>query len=147
MKQEPFVIERMLNAPSAKVWKAITDKEEMKQWYFDIAAFKPELGCEFTFEGSNEDKTYVHLCKITELIPGQKLKYSWRYKDVGGISYVTFELFPEGNKTRLKLTHEGLETFPQNKEYAKENFVEGWTHIIGQSLVEFLEKKPVKESK
>jgi len=147
MKQEPFVIERVLNAPTDKVWKAITNKEDMKQWYFDIAAFKPEVGFEFTFEGHNEGKTYVHLCKITELVPGKKLKHSWRYTDAEGISYVTWELFPEGNKTRLKLTHEGLETFPQTKEYKKENFVEGWTYIVGKSLVEFLEKTPVKESK
>ncbi len=44
MKTEPFVIERTYNAPISKVWKAITDKEEMKEWYFDLAEFKPEVG-------------------------------------------------------------------------------------------------------
>ena len=34
-----IVIERTYNAPVEKVWKAITDKEEMKQWYFDLDAF------------------------------------------------------------------------------------------------------------
>jgi hypothetical protein len=41
----------------------------------------------------------------------------------------------------LKLTHEGLETFPaSNTDFAKENFVAGWTHIVGTSLKEFVEK-------
>jgi uncharacterized protein YndB with AHSA1/START domain len=141
MNNEPFVIERTYNAPVNKVWKAITDKDLMQQWYFNIAAFKPEVGFEFTFEGGSEEKKYMHLCKVLEVIPNKKLSYSWHYKDYEGSSVVTFELFDEGDKTRLKLTHEGLETFPQNnKDFAKESFVQGWTHIIGTSLKNFAEK-------
>ena len=145
MKTEPFVIERTYNAPIEKVWKAITDKDQMKQWYFDIEKFEPEVGFEFKFEGSNEDKTYVHLCKITEVIVGKKLTYSWRYEGYEGISFVTFELFPENGKTRLKLTHTGRETFPTSTpDFAKENFVAGWTEIIGSSLKKFVENSAVK---
>ena len=145
MKNEPLIIERTFNAPIEKVWKAITDKDEMKQWYFDIAAFKPEVGFEFQFEGGKDEKCYLHLCKITEVVIGKKLSYSWRYDGYEGNSFVTFELFPDGNKTRLKLTHDGLETFPiKNPDFAKENFIEGWTYITGTSLKEFLEKAPVE---
>jgi uncharacterized protein YndB with AHSA1/START domain len=142
MKAEPFVIERILNAPVERVWKAITDKDQMKQWYFNIAEFKPETGFEFSFEGHNEGRCYIHLCKITEVIPGKKLQYSWRYDGESGNSFVTFELFPEGNMTRLKLTHEGLETFPAEKpDFKRGNFVEGWTYLIGKSIKEFVEKQ------
>lgn len=140
MKNEPFVIERVLNAPADIVWKAITDKEQMKLWYFNLAEFKPVVGFEFQFEGGTETKTFLHKCKITEVIPGKKLKHSWRYDGYEGNSFVTFELFPEGNKTRIKLTHEGLETFPAIPEFAKENFAAGWTDIIGTSLKNFVEK-------
>ncbi|HYJ65441.1 MAG TPA: SRPBCC domain-containing protein [Parafilimonas sp.] len=140
MNNEPFVIERTYNAPVEKVWKALTDNEQMKQWYFNIAAFKPEVGFEFTFDGGSKEKTYTHLCKILEVIPNKKLSYSWRYKDYEGYSVVTFELFDEGEKTRLKLTHTGLETFPQvSKDFTKESFTQGWTHIIGISLKNFVE--------
>ena len=141
MSNEPFVIERTYNAPVEKVWRAITDRDLMKQWYFDIAAFKPEVGFEFTFDGGSEEKTYTHLCKVLEVVPNKKLSYSWRYKDYEGNSIVTFELFDEDGKTRLKLTHTGLETFPQNnKDFAKESFAQGWTHITGTSLKNFVEK-------
>lgn len=141
MKQEPFVIERTYNASIAKVWKAITDKNEMKKWYFDLAEFKPEVGFEFRFLGGPDEKKYLHICKITEVVAGRKLTYSWRYDGYEGISYVTFELFAEGNGTKVKLTHAGLETFPtSNPDLAKENFVTGWTAIIGTSLREYLEK-------
>jgi uncharacterized protein YndB with AHSA1/START domain len=140
MKSEPFVLERTYNAPVEKVWKAITDKDAMKQWYFDITEFKPEVGFEFQFEGSNEERCYLHLCKITEVITGKKLSYSWRYDGYEGNSFVTWELFAEGDKTRLKLTHEGLESFPMsNPDFAKKNFVTGWNHIVGELLRKFVE--------
>jgi uncharacterized protein YndB with AHSA1/START domain len=143
MNNEPFVIERTYNAPIEKVWKAITDKDDMKQWYFNLAAFEPKVGFKFSFVGGDKDKSYVHLCKITEVVPGKKLTYSWRYEGYEGNSFVTFELFDEGNATtRLKLTHAGLETFPaNNSSFAKESFAKGWTHIIGTSLKDFVEKK------
>ncbi|HXR80390.1 MAG TPA: SRPBCC domain-containing protein [Saprospiraceae bacterium] len=136
----PLITESTYNAPVDVVWQAITDREQMKQWYFDIESFKPEVGFEFTFKGENEGRVYIHLCKITELIPGRKLKHSWRYQDYEGISYVTFELFPEENKTRIKLTHEGLESFPALPDFARNNFKEGWTMIIGTLLKDFVEK-------
>ena len=144
MKNEPFVTERIYHSPIDKVWKAISDKDEMKKWYFDLAEFKAEVGFEFQFSGGKEDGIqYLHLCKITEVIPGKKLTYSWRYDGYPGNSFVTFELLEEGENTRLKLTHAGLETFPANPDFAKEDFAAGWTHITGISLKEFLEKEIV----
>jgi uncharacterized protein YndB with AHSA1/START domain len=141
MKNEPFVIERTYLATAEKVWKAITEKEKMKQWYFDIKDFKPEVGCDFQFIGGTDEKKYLHLCKITEVHPGKKLAYSWRYDGYEGMSSVTFELTGEGTSTKVKLTHEGLETFPSNNpDFAKENFEEGWTYIIGTSLKVFVEQ-------
>ena len=139
---QPFVIERTYNASVEKVWKAITDKNQMKEWYFDIAVFKPEVGFEFQFTGGTEEHSYLHLCRITEVIPYKKLAHTWRYDGYEGNTLVTFELFDEGEKTRLKLTHEGLETFPaDNPDFAKANFEGGWNYIIGTSLKSFVEKK------
>ncbi|HMK25458.1 MAG TPA: SRPBCC domain-containing protein [Chitinophagaceae bacterium] len=142
MKNDPFTIERTYNAPVEKVWMAITNKDEMKQWYFDLAEFKPVVGFEFQFTGEgHKGEKYLHLCKITDVVVNKKLAYSWRYDGYEGNSFVTFELFEEGGKTRLKLTHEGLETFPKNNpDFAKKSFAGGWTHIVGKSLKEFVEK-------
>ena len=140
MSNEPFVIERTFNAPIAKLWKAITDKDKMKQWYFDVAEFKPEVGFEFQFTAGTDTKKYLHLCKVTEAIAGKKLTYSWRYDGYEGNSLACFELFEEGDKTRLKLTHEGLETFPaSNPDFVKTNFAAGWNQILDKSLKIFLE--------
>src|ERR1700744_2710813 len=126
MKAEPFVIERTYNAPVEKVWQAITDKDKMKQWYFKLEEFKPEVGFEFRFTGGSKEKQYLHICEVTEVIPERKLTHSWRYDEYPGISYVTWELFAEGDQTRLKLSHAGLETFPNEKDFARESFSKGW---------------------
>jgi len=76
MKNEPFVIERTYNATAEKVWQAITDKNQMKQWYFDLKEFKPEVCFEFQFYGGTPEKQWLHLCKVTEVIPMKKLAYS-----------------------------------------------------------------------
>jgi uncharacterized protein YndB with AHSA1/START domain len=138
-KEEPIIVERTFNAPVEKVWKAITDKEEMKKWYFDLPDFKPQVGLEFQFLAGDEKKKWLHLCKITEVIPNKKIAYTWSYDGYDGNTFVTFELFPEGEKTRLRLTHYGIEIFPADvPELKKENFAAGWTEIIGTSLKNFL---------
>src|SRR6266496_6205135 len=134
------VIERTFSAPPERIWKALTDAEEMRRWYFDMKEFKPEVGFEFEFTVEHEGMNYHHLCRVTEVIPQKKLAYTWRYQGQEGDSLVTFELFADGDKTRLKLTHEGIETFPKTPAYARKNFEAGWTEIIGSSLKQFVEK-------
>lgn len=141
MKAAPLIIERVYEAPVERVWKAITDKEQLKHWFFDIKEFKAELGFEFQFVGGKDDIQYLHCCKITELVPGKKLTYSWRYEGFQGNSVVSFELFAEGKHTRLRLTHEGLETIPVSRPgFLNGTYVPAWEEWMGISLMNFLEK-------
>ena len=136
----PIILERTVKAPVDKVWRALTDPKDMKQWYFDLEGFKPEVGFKFEFDAGEEGKKFRHVCEVTEAIVNHKLAYTWRYAGYEGESLVTFELFPEGDNTRIKLTHEGLETFPPLPDFSKQNFETGWRSIIGTQLKEFVEK-------
>jgi len=138
---DAVIVERTLNAPVAKVWRALTDVDRMRQWYFDLKEFKPEVGFEFEFVVEHEGNRYHHLCRITEVIPEKKIAYNWRYKGEPGDSLVTFELFADGDKTTVKVTHTGIETFPKTPAYARKNFEAGWTSIIGTELKKFVERK------
>src|ERR1700739_653804 len=100
---EAGVVERVVNASVARVWKALTDVDQMREWYFDLKQFKPEVGFEFDFVVEHEGTTDHHLCRVTEVVPEKKIAYRWRYKGELGDSLVTFELFGEGNKTRVKV--------------------------------------------
>jgi len=143
MTHLPFSIERTFNTPVHEVWNAITQKELMKEWYFDLQESKPEVGFKFQFKGGpTPEKQYLHLCEVVEVVPEKKLKYSWRYDGFEGNSFVTFEFFNLGETTKLRLTHEGIETFPQeNLDFALTNFVQGWTYFINTSLPNFFSKK------
>ena len=137
----PLIVEHSFTAPAEKVWKAITDRDQMAQWYFDLKEFRPELGFEFRFTGGpSPEKQYLHVCKITEVEVGKKLTYSWRYDGYEGESFVTFLLTEQGDKTLLTLTHRGLESFPASvPDFARGNFGECWKHLVNISLKHFLE--------
>lgn len=142
VKGNPVVVERTYDAPVEKVWKAITDKEQMKEWYFNPDQFELKEGFQFRFAGQgHKGEQYMHICTITELIPFARLQYSWQYENLPGYSVVSFDLISMGDQTKLRLTHHGLETFPQdNDDFARNSFNEGWNHIIGKSLPEYLAK-------
>jgi uncharacterized protein YndB with AHSA1/START domain len=133
-------VEQVINAPVERVWDALTDKDKMKQWYFVLDAFEPRVGFEFSFTGQgSKGEKYTHLCKITEVVVNRKLQYSWRYQDFPGSSLVTFDLFEEGQSTRIRITHTGLETFPQGSaDFAPASFNQGWTELITVLLPKFL---------
>jgi hypothetical protein len=53
---------------------------------------------------------------------------------------VSFELTVDGINTILRLTHNGVETFPQdNPDLVKENFGKGWDGILNITLKNYLE--------
>ena len=139
----PVVVERAFDAPIDVVWRAITDVDQMKQWYIpNIASFKPEVGFRTEFNVREGGKDYLHQWEIATVVPGSKIACRWKFDGYPGDSLVTFELSPEADKTKLKLTHEGLETFrpEDNPGLARRAFAEGWTNLIGTALKEFVEK-------
>src|SRR5438045_8210959 len=92
---DDIIVERTFDAPVERVWTALTDVNEMAQWYFDINEFQPEVGCEFEFVDEHEGNSYHHLCKVTEVIPQKKIAFTCRYKGERRDSLFTLELFQE----------------------------------------------------
>ncbi|MCW1961529.1 SRPBCC family protein [Chryseobacterium viscerum] len=138
----PITVQYKINAPAEKIWKALTNKNEMKSWYFDIRDFVLEIGKEFNFYEPGGENKYHHQGEILEIIPNQKLKHTWSYPDFSALkTVVTWELFPEDGQTLVKLTHEGIENFKDLGEgFSRDNFTQGWNTILGQSLKEYVEK-------
>jgi uncharacterized protein YndB with AHSA1/START domain len=58
LAKTPVIIERSFNAPVETIWKALTDLDHMKQWYFAVLdSFKPEVGFETQFNVRHGEKT------------------------------------------------------------------------------------------
>ncbi|MEZ5083073.1 MAG: SRPBCC domain-containing protein [Bacteroidales bacterium] len=142
LSNNPVTKEEIYATTPEKIWKAITDKDQMKAWYFDIPDFELKIGSTFNFFEPGDDKKFHHQCTIKEIIPDKKLRHTWSYPDYSkGESMVTWEIKPEKDKTRLMLRHDFIERFIDGgKDFAKENFDAGWKEILGKSLKNFLEK-------
>ena len=141
METQPLIVERTLNAPVSRVWQALTDNDKMKEWYFKLASFEARVGFEFKFTGGKDDKQYLHRCRVTAVEPEKKLSYTWQYDKYPGSSEVSFELFPEGDKTLVRITHTGLESFPKDDpNFTIASFTQGWNHILGTSLKNYIER-------
>jgi uncharacterized protein YndB with AHSA1/START domain len=141
MNSEPIIVETIVNAQATVIWNALTDKEQMKKWYFDLEEFEATKGFKFQFYGGTEDRQYLHLCEVVEVVTGNKLSHTWMYESVPIETTVTWELFAkDDDQTTVRLTHHGVEKFPaDNKDFARENFVQGWTQIVKLSLKNFVE--------
>ncbi len=141
MKPE-ITIRREFDAEISLVWRAITEKELMKQWYFELDEFLPVVGFKFEFKGGPEDGIqYNHLCEIMEVEFEKKLTYSWKYEGYEGISYVSFLLSESKGKTILDFSHSGLSSFPASNPYfGVHNFESRWKHFIINALPQFLSK-------
>ncbi|HTD98126.1 MAG TPA: SRPBCC domain-containing protein [Mucilaginibacter sp.] len=135
MDTTPLIIERTLNAPVTKVWKALTNLEQLAQWFSKLDDFKPEPGFEFTIYDH-----YISSCQVIEAIENKKLSYSLSFNEFPAHTIVTFELFDEGDKTGIKLTHSGIQKIHTalNTDFGKEQFNQGWNGLL-TALQRFLE--------
>lgn len=132
-----------IKASPERVWKALTDKKEMKHWYFDIQDFELVVGAVFNFYEPGDHKKYHHVGEILDVIPMKKLSYTWSYPDfTNEKTYVIWELEEKGNnETLVKVIHHDTEKFHDlGENFSRKSFAEGWNGILNQSLKPYLEK-------
>lgn len=139
-KEKAIVVQQLFQLPAKKVWAAITELEQMKQWFFpNIPAFEAVSGFQTEFLVQVDDRSFTHVWKISDVIPGNMIRYNWSYKEYEGEGHVTFELHERQGQTLLVLSNEGLESFPQDiPEFTRESCEAGWNYFIKKTLVEFL---------
>ena len=140
----------VIEASPEVVFKAITDPQELTNWFPDQAVFEPKVGGKVRFffykEKSEEKHTrtidYFPEGTVKEFIPNKKVTYTWQLKDIPEFpeTIVTWELEEiDVNKTKLVLIHSGF----TGKEEGKLSFKEhdqGWTYFLGR-LEKYCEKK------
>lgn len=139
-KDQPVVVEQLFNKPIQVVWKAITQHDQMIQWFFDnIPDFRPEVGFKTQFNVEAPSRNFLHLWEVTEVIPNKKIVTNWKYEGVAGDSFVTFELFEQGSRTKLIASTQVVEDFDDNiPEFKRESCFGGWNYFIKQKLKEYL---------
>jgi len=75
-----IIVEQTFDTSIERVWKAITEVDQMRLWFFEnIGSFKPEAGFETQFNVQSNDRSFLHIWKLTEVVPGKKIIYNWKY--------------------------------------------------------------------
>lgn len=134
--------EVICNATTNQIWNALTDAKTMKEWYFDMADFKLEVGNKFYFYEPGENKKFKHVCEILEIISNKKFSHTWTYPELTkGSSIVCWNIDEQNGTVIVSLTHEGLNTFADGgSDFDPANFKAGWNEILHKSLKQFVEK-------
>ncbi|MBY8822401.1 SRPBCC family protein [Sphingomonas colocasiae] len=112
-------MERMLDAPVDTVWRYLAESELRGKW-FAAGEMEPRVGgsVALVFDHDNlsaDDVPYLEPYakwkgaigheRVIAFDPPRRLAISW---DGGSEGVATFELFPDGERTRLVLTHSGI---------------------------------------
>ena len=126
-----------LNAPVARVWRALTDYREFGEW-FRVKLDGPFMPGEIS-TGHITYPGYEHLkweASVQKMEPERLFSFTWHpYAVDPKVDYsnepatlVEFRLEPKGNGTVLYLTESGFDTLPKDRRFEAFRMNEdGWT--------------------
>lgn len=136
----PVIVSHLFNVSSDILWKAITDVDQMRVWFFDdIPSFEPRVGFETSFPVQAPSMVFTHVWKILEVIPQERIVYDWSYPETVGRGKVIFDLETTGATTMLTLTNITLEDWPQDlPEFKRESCEGGWNFLLKDRLNQFI---------
>lgn len=119
--------ERRLASPVSRVWRALTEPDELRSW---LAESTVELvpGGAFELQMQSHDEGRRSLGVVTEIQPERLLEFTW-YPNELGDSRVRIELTPTEEGCLLVLTHR----FP--KSYGTAETLGGW-HVHLEALAQ-----------
>jgi uncharacterized protein (TIGR03086 family) len=121
----PITFERVIDATPEEAFALFTEPERLRRWQAVSAAVDLRVGGEYRVT-----VTPGHIAggTFTEVDPGRRVVYTWGWADsddlAPGASTVVVDFEPVGDKTLVRLTHEGLS--PDQAAGHKE----GWEHYL-----------------
>jgi uncharacterized protein YndB with AHSA1/START domain len=121
-------VERRYPHPVEKVWRAVTDPEHLGAWFPSPVEVDLRAGGEMRFAAFAGEAAASGTVEAVEA--PHRLAFTW------GSDRMTFDLAPDGDGTRLELTH----TFDDRAGAA--SFATGWETCLG-GLRHVLAEEPV----
>lgn len=125
-------LERVLDAPVDMVWRYLTEGELRGQWFAGGSDANGEGDLDLVFDHDQlsadevpypaeyaSHKGAVNHEKVVRFEPKRVLAFTF---GEGRNGVATFELFPDGDRTRLVLTHSGIQSPTGSLDFGS-----GWT--------------------
>jgi uncharacterized protein YndB with AHSA1/START domain len=127
-----LTIKRRINAAPARVFAAFTDSQTITRWFGPPGVQKVEaesdvrVGGRWTIIGHMSNDTHEVSGVYREIVPNEKLVYTWAWKSMPEReSLVTLLFKPDGAGTLLTLTHEQF--FDDD---ARDRHNQGWSGAL-----------------
>ncbi|SPF41433.1 conserved hypothetical protein [Candidatus Sulfotelmatobacter kueseliae] len=148
--RDAVVGEIHIAAPPARVFQALTDAAQLKQWFTDPSCpihlweMDARLGGRYRYNTEagtavvNNVREFECHGEIVEFDPPRLLVYTWfgNWHDNKSIrTVVRWELTPQAGGTHVKVTHSGLASLP----IARKDYTGGWVGVLDM-LKKFTEK-------
>lgn len=130
-----------INAPAGKVWQALTDPAQIKQYLFGTNTVSDwKKGSPITYEGEWQGKKYKDKGTIIDIVP-EKLLHTTYWSSMGGkedkpdnYNNVIYELQPQNGKTLITISQDNID----NEEQLK-HMEQNWATVL-DGLKKLLEK-------
>jgi len=125
-----FEIERIVEAPPDRVWRAWTDPVSLVSWFCDRAEFTLQRGHAFSllWTGYGDQRGV-----ILDVEPGVRLRFSWDLPGLRATTEASISLAPVAGareKTRLVLSHSGWGE-GNRWEAERRGHLCGWRSMLG----------------
>ena len=140
-----LVVNRVIQAPCALVFRAWTDPKHIANWFspewvecrsFDLDV---RIGGAYRLHMVSSNGDHIAVGEYKEIIPNQRLQFTWERAAEGlPLTLVTVEFEDLGNTTRLTLTHEGF-----NNQADCDDHNEGWTSLF-EKFGRMIEQNAIK---
>ena len=91
--------EIVLPAEPAQVWEALTDAEQLEEWFANDVELDPVPGGDGEFRWDDGEVRVAH---VEEVVPGERLGFRWSDGE-GAESRVTIDLEAVEGGTRLRV--------------------------------------------
>ena len=121
-----------LNAPVSKVWKAVTDPAQIKQYMFGTDTVSDwKKGSTITYSGEFKGKPYQDKGTIVDIVPGHLL-HTTHYSPLSGkedkpenYAHVIYSLKPDHDRTIFTVSQDNID----NEKTLQENEA-NWNMIL-----------------
>jgi uncharacterized protein YndB with AHSA1/START domain len=120
-------ITRRIDAEPGRVFRALTDADELTRWFASAAESDPRTGGQYVlrFEFDDESKNHTYAGQYEEVAPSERVRYPWNGRF--GDTTVQFVLRPADGGTELTLMHSG---WTDAAEESRQMHEQGWGFFL-----------------
>jgi uncharacterized protein YndB with AHSA1/START domain len=138
MTQATAQVSRTINAPADEVWTALTDPKIIKTYFFGADVQTDwKVGSPVKIKGEMKGKSYEDRGEVRSFEPQRRLSFS-HYSPMSGAPdtpdnyhLVTYDLQPEGDRTRVTLTQSNLTGGVRDSDVEhKADYEKNWAMVL-----------------